>query len=48
MINLINVTDVTNQKIKTQTDSLNSGSSISGNSDYNRTVITFFKIADSQ
>jgi len=48
LINLMNVTDITNQKIKTQTDSLNSGSSISGNSDYNRTVITVLKIADSQ
>ena len=48
LINLMNITDITNQKIKTQADSLNSGSSISGNSDYNRTVITVFKIAGSQ
>tara|TARA_B100000212_G_scaffold314432_1_gene267968 strand:+ start:804 stop:1388 length:585 start_codon:yes stop_codon:yes gene_type:complete len=48
LINLMNITDITNQKFRTETDSLNSGSSIQGHTDYNRTVITVLKIAGSQ
>ena len=48
MINLMNITDTTNQKFLLKATSMASGSIIEGDADYNRTAITIVKIADSQ
>ena len=48
MMNLMNITDTTNQKFRTQTESFASGTVLLGDGDYNRSAITVFKIADSQ
>ena len=48
MMNLLNITDITNQKFKAEASSISSGSSILGDADYNRTAITVLKVADSQ
>ena len=41
---LVNVTDISNVKCKFSTSSMNSGTALIGNQDFNRTTFTFIKL----
>jgi len=43
-ISLVNVTDIANVKCKFSTSSMNTGTALIGNEDYNRTTFTFIKL----
>ena len=45
---LVNVTNATTFRCRFQTNSLGSGTNVYGDTDYNRSMVTFMRIADSQ
>jgi len=48
MINFMNITDTANQKVRAIMASADSGSEVVGDADFNRTAISFVRIADAQ